>query len=58
MTDKEIMNAVKRSYPVVLAGFLPQESTPDNQNGGAPSETTLVDVDGNPRDIHQILGRI
>lgn len=58
LTDKEIMNAVKRSYPVVLAGFLPQESTPDNQNGGAPSETTLVDVDGNPRDIHQILGRI
>lgn len=58
LTDDEIMAAIKESYPIVLAGFLPQETSPDEQKGGSPSETTLVDADGNTRNIHQILGRV
>ena len=34
-------------FPIKLVAFLPQNVKPDNVNGGLPTETTLVDVEGN-----------
>ena len=55
--DADLRDAIVKTHPVMLAGFLPQETSPDNRKGGSPSEATMVDVDGRPWDIHRILGR-
>jgi hypothetical protein len=34
-------------FPVKLVALLPQNVKPDNVNGGLPTETTLVDIEGN-----------
>jgi hypothetical protein len=34
-------------FPIKLGGFAPQNIMPDNVNRGLPTETTLVDVEGN-----------
>lgn len=35
-------------FPIRFAGFLPQNIRPDSVSGGADTEHTIVDLDGNP----------
>lgn len=43
-----IMDKFNISKTFIVAGFLPQDITPDPTKGGLPKEETLVDVEGNP----------
>lgn len=55
--DPALMDLIEKSSPIVFAGFLPQDGTPDSTKEGLPKETTLVDKDGNPYNYKKVIGR-
>lgn len=57
MTDKELEAHVRAKCPVRFVGFFPQHVAPSSIKGGLPTETTMVDENGDPFDYKILLGR-